>query len=279
MDFNFDYSNLIEVMRDNMIDYSEPVTARLKRTGLNLKEVLTLKDNCVIKTKFNNPLLELYNKIQLSKSVLGTAVQTYIDIKFSVFEVFNLVELFYSEEYNEIKHLLKSNNENDLITFCVLYANLVNQSRILTYEFMEIDLKLIDNNVREYITKAYENTIKFLKNYSLKIEYSEVGFQLFHQFKIGYSRCYGDLDYITNKGILDLKCVKNPLKAVNLCQQLAYLVMGKYGKNDKNISKELFENMSNVMCYNPLLDELIAVDLNKFNKEALFLTKLFNECY
>ena len=83
------------------------------------------------------------------------------------------------------------------------------------------------------------------------IEYDEVGLALYHAitkefFGYKYSNCHGDLDYITNEGILDFKCCYHftDKKVQLISQQLIYWILGKYGYNSMHIPQDYFKKIN-----------------------------------
>lgn len=241
-----------------------------------------------------------YNSDKILPRILGVAIQTYYSKMMGTFEPselvtkpsFKMVKDKWVKDYsyaNAYEELVKNTNEmyeEDVIYFCLEYANILDKARPrLKYKKLD-KKKIVDAYLLHYFDCKLNNIRMYQQKRGFDIEFDEVGLGLKHAisknyFGYNYSLCHGDLDYITNEGILDFKCCYNFTgdKVRLISQQLIYLILGKYGDNSMDIPQEYFKNMKNVICYNPLRGEEIVYPLEHLQYEEEIIKRIFIECY
>lgn len=253
-----------------IIEIGKPNTVRLQTKGINLSDFIN-KDTYKTE-KYYNPLTLKQGNV--TPQLMGVAVQTYYDIKNNIFEP-SLVDYTtewnnLADDYNYWKNFKKV-DDNEVIDFCILYADLVAHTR--TYRIFDYyDVKNITKNDRYNLLLMVNNINKFMAKKNLKVKYSEVAFKyteiVEREEYFIENVCFGDLDYITDNGnILDLKCCKANKPVQALSQQLLYYIMGCLGYNNKHIERTYFESMKEVGYYNPILDTYQYIKVNELSKQ------------
>ena len=273
-------------------------TVTQRNETLDLSDIINPKD---IEVNFYGSIKNcgIYDYTKISPSVIGTAIQTYYSKMMGTFEPSDLVtkpcsikvkdEWVITYSYvNAYKELLKNTDEHfeeDVVYFCLEYSNILGQSRA-KLKHQKLDKKIVDGYLIHYFDCKLANIRMYQEKTGYDVEYDEVGLALNHAitkdfFGYKYSQCHGDLDYITNEGILDFKCCYNFTnnKVHLISQQLIYLILGRYGLNDMKIPQDYFKKMKYVICYNPLRGEEIVYPLDRLQYEDEIIKRIFIECY
>lgn len=253
-----------------IIEIGKPNTVRLHTKGIKLTDFIN-KDTYRTE-KYCNPLTLKQGNV--TPQLMGVAVQTYCDIKNNIFEPIYLVNNTtkwdnLADDYNYWKNF-KNVADNEVIDFCILYADLVAHTRThMVFDYY--DVKNITENDRYNLLLMVNNINRFMEKKNLKIKYSEVDFRyreiVEREEYFIENVCFGDLDYITDNSILDLKCCKANKPVQSLSQQLLYYLMGCLGYNNYHIERTYFENMKEVGYYNPILDTYQYIKVNELSKQ------------
>ena len=274
-------------------------TVTQRNKSMDLSDIINAKDievNFYGSTKYCGR----YDTDKILPRVLGVAIQTYYSKMMGTFEPSDYVTNYclvkvkdrwvkdysYANAYKELVENTNEMYEEDVIYFCIEYANILDKARPgLKYKKLE-KKEIVDPSLIHYFECKLANISMYQQKRGYDVEYDEVALGLKHAitkhlFGYNYSFCHGDLDYITNEGILDFKCCYNFTndKVHLISQQLIYLIMGKYGYNSMHIPQEYFKKLKYVICYNPLRGEEIAYPLHKLKHEDEIIKRLFIECY
>ena len=172
---------------------------------------------------------------------------------------------------NFYENVKDSIGDENLIIFSICYNVMLAKLRCPSDDYAIKSVKDIDKVTINLIEKIEFNIQRFFKEEKIKIDFTEVGFNLTEETKIDnqkyFNQCFGDLDYLTNKGILDLKCLSYDYRYEHMnraiAQQIIYVYMGRYGINDHKISHDYFFNIDNVGYYNPITDMYFYFDIVK----------------
>lgn len=158
---------------------------------------------------------------------------------------------------------LKDNDEHDIIKSCLILADETNRLRCIgamlapPTDFTNIEM------AKKRVEIMAHNVQTFFLNNQLLLKDSESDFSLCCKVEDGYyRRIFGDCDFITQNGILDIKCVKTVNLSANIMQQMFYYLMSKYGYSK---SKYVSESKS-LGVYYPYLNRYCYVNLCDFSE-------------
>lgn len=265
-----------------IIEIGRPNTVRLHTKGIKLTDFIkrnTYKIEC-----FNNPVVLKQGNV--APQLMGVAVQTYFDIKNNDFKPLGMVDILprwieIADDYNYYENFKGAKN-NQLIDFCILYADLVAHTRtFLPIDYF--DVENVNKNDRWNLLQMVKNINRFMKKKKFNIKYSEVGFRYTNLIEgekgIIENLCFGDLDFITDKNtILDIKCTSRNTPVTQLSQQLVYYMMGRLGNNTHGIKRSYFKSIHEIGCYNPKLDTYIYINLDEVSNKTLlqFFDRIMN---
>ena len=107
------------------------------------------------------------------------------------------------------------------------------------------------------------NVQTFFFNKQLLLKDTESDFSLLCKVEDGYYRhIFGDCDFITQYGILDIKSVKAVKPSTDIMQQMFYYLMSKYGYSKSKFASE----SKSLGVYYPYLNRYCYINLCDFSE-------------
>lgn len=225
------------------------VVKRLKEKGVH---------SCIyLKSKIK---YELYNKTNIPSSselhncITGLASQYYS-------------EYLLTGKVNAPFGLrLKDNDEHDIIKSCLILADETNRARSIGAMFAPpTDFNNIEIAKKRVEMMSY-NVQTFFFNNQLVLKDTGSDFSLCCKVEDGYYRhIFGDCDFITQNGILDIKCTKIANMTTDIMQQMFYYLMSKYGYASSKIVSE----SKSLGIYYPYINKYCYINLCDFSELEL----------
>lgn len=126
-----------------------------------------------------------------------------------------------------------------------------------------------DKNTIDNVRTLIERSIEFWKKYG-PITVDGFTFEPY-----GYTKTVssGDGDFLTEDTLWDFKVLKREPSSENTLQIVMYYIMGKHSGN------QIFDNIKKVGFYNPRLNKVYILDMNKVSEEIIKTIEKEIICY
>ncbi len=237
-----------------------------------IKEIKQPRGGYVNPREFREIILNdeksLNDEENIHANIIGLAVDylsraNMVDTKESAFKI-SLMGAQIIQQSNKAQNLLneiKGLDDNSIIAACKLVGYdvcfRVGKSFFKPVENINPDKKTIEN-----IRIMVDRTKKFINEYGPVIEEGMT-------FIGGYTQIItsGDADFMTEDTLWDLKVSNNKPNSTHTLQLLVYYLLGIHSDREK------YSKIKNLAIYNPRLNEIFMIEIDKISKETIKLVE------
>lgn len=247
----------IDMFKKLLVDIPSNINGKNEILRKTVKQRLNEKGVCsgkYLKSKIKSvqyEKIDIPSSSELHNCITGLATQYYSEY------------LLTGKVTAPFRLRLVDNEENDIIKSCLILADETNRLRSIgamlapPTDFTNIEI------AKKRVEMLTNNVLTFFSNKQLMIKDSESDFSLCCKVEDGYyKQIFGDCDFITQNGILDIKCTKTVKLSTDVMQQIFYYLMSKYGYASSKIVSE----SKSLGVYYPYINRYCYINLCDFSE-------------